>query len=181
MKQIIFLLVYTLFFISNSTAQSPESKAGPVFENYGKVYPVPEPDFPASKDIIYRVLFDIYDSPENPEQLNAQINTLARFYNMHVQAGVPLENLEVACVFHNKASWDAANSEQYKEKYGVDNPNEVLLEALSEVGARIFICGQSLYARGLDRERLAEPVKVGLSAMTIILSLQQEGYVLIKF
>ncbi|MCB0846861.1 MAG: DsrE family protein, partial [Bacteroidetes bacterium] len=89
--------------------------------------------------------------------------------------------LKVACVFHNKATWDAVNNEAYKEKYGVDNPNEPLMEALDKAGAEMYICGQSVYARGVDRERLAEPVKVGLSAMTVILSKEAEGYRLIKF
>lgn len=162
-------------------AQKAPRSQGPLVKDYGEVFAIESPDFSTPKDKPYRVLFDIYASPEDPASLNPQINTLARFLNMHAQAGVPPENLHVACVFHNLATKDVMNSEAYEEKYGVPNPNEPLLEALEAAGANIYLCGQSMHARGLERERLAKPVKVALSAMTVILALQSEGYQLIKF
>lgn len=163
------------------SAQVPAAQTGPVIEDFGAVYTVPDPGFPTDTQQVYRIVFDIHSSPEDPAVLNPAINTLARFLNMHARAGVPLRNLQVAGVFHNLASKDALNSAAYRERYGVDNPNEPLLEALEAAGAELYICGQSVYARGLDRERLAAPIQVGLSAMTIILSLEAEGYRLIKF
>jgi intracellular sulfur oxidation DsrE/DsrF family protein len=162
-------------------AQSPVAQDGPVIEGFGAVYTVPDPDFPTDTQWVYRVVFDIHSSPEDPAVLNPAINTLARFLNMHVQAGVPPENLRVAGVIHNLASKDALNSAAYRERYGVDNPNEPLLEALAAAGVELYICGQSVYARGLDRARLAAPVRVGLSALTVILTLEDKGYRLIKF
>ena len=174
-----FVLAFVVLLPIISCAQ--QRVVGPVIENYGAVFSVENPDFSTDPNLEYKVIFDIHDSPEDPSALNPMINTMARFLNMHAQAGVPLKNLKVACVFHNKATWNAVNSEAYKEKYGVDNPNEPLMEALDKAGAEIYICGQSVYARGVDRERLAKPVKVGLSAMTVILSKEAEGYRLIKF
>lgn len=161
--------------------QQKSKKTGPIIEDFGGVYAVENPDFKTELNKVYQVVFDIYNSPDDPSKLNPQINTLARFLNMHAQAGVPKANLKVACVFHNKASKDAMNNEAYQAKYGVENPNVLLLKALDKAGAKIYICGQSISARGIDRDWLAKPVKVGLSAMTIILSLQSEGYQFIKF
>ncbi len=152
-----------------------------MIQDFGAVYAVPDLDFLTDTQRIYRVVFDIHSSPEDPAVLNPAINTLARFLNMHTQAGVPPENLRVVGVIHNLASKDALNSAAYRERYGVGNPNEPLLEALAAAGAELYICGQSIYARGLERERLAAPVEVGLSALTIILTLEAEGYQLIKF
>jgi intracellular sulfur oxidation DsrE/DsrF family protein len=177
MKQKLLTLLLCCYFFQITSAQ----QTGPIIENFGQVYAVPTPDFPTDTAKVYKVIFDIHGSPDKADQINPQLNTLARFLNMHAQAGVPAKNLHVACVFHNKATWNAANNEQYHEKYGVDNPNIGLMKALEKAGAELYICGQSVYARGLDRERLAEPVKVGLSAMTVILSYTQEGYQLIKF
>ena len=154
---------------------------GPVIKDFGGTFAIEDPDFKTDPDKVYKVVFDIHDTPENPGWINPQLNTLARFINMHVHAGVPLENLQVACVFHNKATKDVMDNASYKAKYGVDNPNVPLMEALDDAGADIYFCGQSMYARGLKRDKLAKPVKVGLSAMTVILSLEQEGYHLIKF
>jgi intracellular sulfur oxidation DsrE/DsrF family protein len=178
-------LTVTLWFFSTGStillAQSPAAQAGPVIQDFGAVYAVPDLDFLTDTQRIYRVVFDIHSSPEDPAVLNPAINTLARFLNMHTQAGVPPENLRVVGVIHNLASKDALNSAAYRERYGVGNPNEPLLEALAAAGAELYICGQSVYARGLERERLAAPVEVGLSALTIILTLEAEGYQLIKF
>ena len=100
---------------------------------------------------------------------------------MHAGAGVPIEQLHIAGVVHNKATHDVLDNVGYREKYGVDNPNLPLLVALEEAGVAVYICGQSISARGVDRTEIHKSVGVGLSAMTIILSLQSDGYQLIKF
>mgnify|MGYP001827074541 FL=1 len=41
---------------------------------------------------------------------------------------------------------------------------------------KLYVCGQSLGFRGLDKSVLAGPVKVGLSAMTLLVTLQSDGY-----
>ena len=54
-------------------------------------------------------------------------------------------------------------------------------QALVDAGAKLYMCGQSMHARGVPKEKIAEPIQTALSAMTVILSLQNEGYQLIKF
>ena len=41
---------------------------------------------------------------------------------------------------------------------------------------QLYVCGQSLGFRGLDKSVLADNVKVGLSAMTLLVTLQADGY-----
>lgn len=181
MRHVLCLMTFVLLFSSEITAQKAERNMGPVIENFGPVFSVENPDFVTDTSKVYKVVFDVHDTPEDRTKVNPMLNTLARFLNMHAQAGVPIENLKVACVIHNKASHDVLNNEGYRAKFGVDNPNVPLLAALKEVGAAVYICGQSIAAREVDRNNLAESVKVGLSAMTVILSLESEGYTLIKF
>ncbi len=177
------LLFFILFAYSlQVSAQSSQQRMeGPVIKGYGSTFKVAHTDFKTDTTKEYKVIFDVHDIPDNPGRVNPMLNTLARFLNMHVGAGVPLGNLKVACVIHNKASVIAMNNEDYKAQFGVDNPNIPLMEALEDAGAAIYMCGQSIQARGLDQQRLAEPVQVALSAMTVILSLQEEGFQLIKF
>ena len=106
---------------------------------------------------------------------------MARFLNMHAQAGVPLNQLKVVGVFHNKATHDILNDEGYQERYGVNNPNLALLAALEAANAQLFICGQSIAARGVNRTQIHSSIKVALSAMTVILSFHSKGYALIRF
>ncbi len=162
-------------------AQPGARVSGPVIENYGATFSVENPDFKTDPTKVYKVVFDIYDTTMDPSGFNPMLNTLARFLNMHVQVGVPLKNLKVVGVIHNKATKDAMNNEAYREKYGVANPNIPLMKELEKAGAEIYLCGQSIYARGLDPDRLASPVKTALSAMTVLVSLQAEGYQLIRF
>ncbi len=180
-KKSFLLLAACLFMSQLCFAQKGERVKGPVIMDYGPTFAVENPDFKTDPHKIYKVVFDIHNSPEDPSAVNPMINTLARFLNMHAQAGVPLSNLKVVGVIHNKASKDAMNNEAYREQFGVDNPNIPLMKELEKAGAEIYMCGQSIYARGVDPHRMAEPVKTALSAMTVFLSLQSEGYTLIRF
>ncbi|PHN01101.1 DsrE family protein [Flavilitoribacter nigricans] len=162
-------------------AQNGRRVKGPVIENYGNTFAVDNPDFKTDTKKKYKVVFDVHDSPDDPAAVNPMLNTLARFINMHANAGVPLKNLKVVGVIHNKASKDALDNETYRQKYGVDNPNIPLMEALEKAGAQIYMCGQSINARNIDPQHLAAPIQTALSAMTVFLNLQNEGYTMIRF
>ena len=84
----------------------------------------------------------------------------------HVDAGGPAFEALLA----------AFNEEAYKELHGVSNPSLDLLHSLADAGVKFYACGQSLGFRGLDKSVLAEPVQVGLSAMTMLVTLQSDGY-----
>ncbi|RMG21613.1 MAG: hypothetical protein D6730_17980 [Bacteroidetes bacterium] len=176
-----FASLFVSMLLAASTLKAQQRITGPVIPDFGAVYAVDSPDFETDTSQVYRVVFDVYQSPEDPAALNPQLNTLARFLNMHAQAGVARQNMQLACVIHNQATKDAMSSQAYREKYGVPNPNEALLKALAEAGVGIYLCGQSMHARGLERDRLAPGVQLALSAMTVILKLQMQGYHLIKF
>ncbi len=180
-KKHFLFIALSLFAIQAGFAQQGERIQGPVIQDYGPTFAVDNPDFITDPNKVYKVVFDIHNSPEDPSALNPILNTLARFLNMHAHSGVPLENLRVVGVIHNRASKDAMNNEAYREKFGVDNPNIPLMEELEKAGAELYMCGQSIYARGVDPQRMAKPVKTALSAMTVFLSLQSEGYTLIRF
>lgn len=181
MKQLFLLLLIVFSSISWLLAQSAKAQMGPVIADYGPTYRIADPDFRTDPDQIYKVVFDIHNSPNDPSAVNPMLETLARFLNMHAAAGVPPENLKVAGVIHNRASKDAMNNAAYREKFGVDNPNIPLMDALAAAGAELYMCGQSIHARGVDPERMAAPVKTALSAMTVLISLTDEGYTLIRF
>ena len=152
------------------------SRTGPVIAEFGPVYTVEDPDFVTDTEAVYRIVFEVQDGSEDPGALNRRIESLARFLNMHAQAGVPRENMKLALVLHGTAGKDALSHRGYHARFGVDNPNAPLLEALSEYGVRIILCGQTQMHRGLERAELAPHVEVALSAMTALVSLTSEGY-----
>ena len=87
---------------------------------------------------MFKAVFDVAKAPEDPSKRNPYIETAARFLNMHVNAGVPVENLKVRMAMHGQASYGLLKNEFYKEKYGVDNPNIGLLEALDKAGVESY-------------------------------------------
>ena len=171
--------IFTIGFFSSCFSQTKQS--GPVIKNYGKVWHIENTDFKVDTTKTYKAVFDIMNSPEDVSQRNASLETAARFLNMRAQSGVPLEQLKVALVVHNKASKDVITSEAYQAKYKVKNPNEQLLQDLMAAGAQIIFCGQSSSSRGFPKEDLIDGVQLSLSAMTALIQLQDENYRLIKF
>ncbi len=104
------------------------------------------------------------------------MGAVARFINMHVEAGVPLENIKLAVVLHATATEAALSNEEYRARHGIDNPSLPFFEALSEVGVKFYVCGQAAVAIGVTKENKAEQVEIALSAMTAIAVLQSQGY-----
>jgi intracellular sulfur oxidation DsrE/DsrF family protein len=150
--------------------------AGPAIEGFGAVYAVESPSFATPTDLLYQVAFEVALGTDEPDQVNPRIETLARFLNMHAQAGVARENMKLALVLHGTAGKDALGDEGYRRRYGMDNPNAELIQALREYGVRVVLCGQTQVHRGLEREELANGVEVALSAMTALAALQSQGY-----
>jgi intracellular sulfur oxidation DsrE/DsrF family protein len=158
-----------------------QARTGPAIPGFGPVYSVDEPTFTTDIDAQYRIVFEVAQGAESPDQLNSRIETLARFLNMHAQVGVPRENMKLALVLHGTAGKDALGHDGYRRRYGIDNPNAALLDALGDFGVRVILCGQTQMHRGLERAELVPSVEVALSAMTAIASLASEGYQLIAF
>lgn len=129
------------------------------------------------------VLLHSFDATEGKAgTLNRTLESVARFINMHVAAGMPLANVHAAVVVHGPAVLDVTNAERYGAKYdGAKNPNADLVAALQAVGVEIYVCGQSAAAQDVHNGDLLPGVKMALSAMTAHALLQQRGYTLNPF
>ena len=169
------------FLIAFQTLYSQEKEAGPVIADYGKVWKIETPDLVVDKNKHYKAVFDIMSSPESHEQINPAIETIARYLNMHAQSGIPVGQLSAVAVIHNKASKDIMTHKAYRERYGTRNPNHELLRQLQDAGVDIVFCGQSSYSRKIPKESIIPGVNIALSAMTMLIELQDDGYRLIKF
>ena len=177
-KPVLFIIA---LFCSLAFVCAQEKKTGPVISSAGAVWAIENADFPTDTDKVYKAVFDIMNSPESPEQLNPSIETVARYLNMHAQHGVPETNIQAVMVVHNKASKDILMDVPYESRYGTSNPNKDLIKELMDSGVRVIFCGQSSIARDIPKEQTLEGVQLALSAMTALISLQDDGYRLIKF
>jgi len=173
-KLILLFSSLTIFHTSASDFTS-----GPVFQNYGQ-NAIIENGLAQPESQHFKVAFDVAKQSE-VGSVNRSFDSLARFINMHVRAGVPLENIELALVVHGKASFDLMSSTAYQEKFEQESANTELLALLVKTNTKLFICGQSASYHGIKESQLDENVEMSLSAMTIHALLQQQGYSLNPF
>ena len=137
---------------------------------------VEDRDVPLRAGHKYRVVFEVTVYLNEMTDLNLELETVARFMNMHGKHGIPLDDLDVAVVVHGKALLAVMNDETYEGMHGVKNPSLALIDELANSGVKFYACGQSLGFRGLNKSVLTDSVKVGLSAMTMLVTLQADGY-----
>lgn len=151
---------------------------GPVFADYGKVAKV-DSDLPVTPDTQLKVMFDAKEGAE-PGKVVRTFDSVARFINMNVAAGVPEKNIHAVIVVHGKASWFLARAEAFARHDPANaNASAPLVEQLLAHGVTIYLCGQSAVANGIAREDLIPGVKLSLSAMNAFAQLAPQGYVLI--
>jgi intracellular sulfur oxidation DsrE/DsrF family protein len=169
-----------LMILSSTVIAAPIGfSTGPVFDDYGSNIIIDDGiTSPAAQK--FKVVFDISEHDENGE-VSRKFDTVARFINMHVRAGVPLENLDLAIVVHGKAGFDLMTDAAHQVKFKKANPNEQLLNLLLDTDVKVFVCGQSSSFLGIAKKDLNPGVKMSLSAMTANALLQQQGYSLNPF
>jgi intracellular sulfur oxidation DsrE/DsrF family protein len=165
---------------TSAQGQAPARRPGPVVPSFGGVFEVPDPGLPPPRDQDLKLRFDVNVGPE-PGELNAGFDTVARFLNMHAQAGVPRERVKAALIIHGTAGKDTLTNDEYRKRYGKDNPNLALLDELKAAGVRIYLCGQTSASRNLPRAVVTPAATIALSAMTAHLVLEKEGFVLNPF
>ncbi len=166
--------------ISSSAQAGREAfHPGPAIPEYGRIADV-DNDFPLAEGIEFRVAFDVADQAE-PGEISRGLESAARFINIHVDAGVAIENIHLAMVIHGSAPKDMIRSELYEALYDVPNANAALIEVLVAHGVEFYVCGQSAAFHDVGNDDLLPGVTMALSAMTAHAQLQQRGYTLNPF
>jgi intracellular sulfur oxidation DsrE/DsrF family protein len=167
-----------LFSVKPSVAQNTRDDLhdGPLVNGFGEHVDLPNAEFKTNTDMVYRVAYEIMQRLGEPTRPHQRLDAAARFVNMHAHAGVPSENIQLAIVLHGGGTQTALTNEAYRKRHSVDNPNLPLLNALSDAGVNIYLCEQSRIRSGTSPDEVAAPVKSALSAMTVIVNLQEDGY-----
>jgi len=177
----LFVVAFMLISMFRLSAQADNTKKGPVFKDFGAVYPVEKPYFNLDKNKKYKVIFDVGSSPKDVSKLNPLLNAAARLINMHVQAGIPKENIEVTLVLHGSATKNVLNQKEFKKRYEMDNPNFQIIKELDKKGVHVYVCGQSASYHKITKKDMSKSVRMALSALTVLIDYQTNGYQLIRF
>lgn len=175
----LFLPLILLFALSSGTLQAQDAKF-PIIKEYGGIYSIPNSIVPES-DRVYKIVIDLKTLQRDKSSINPGLNNVARLINLHALGGVDHENLNVSVVIHGGATDVILTHEAYQRRYEMDNPNIPLINALSEAGFKIYVCGQSLIAREYEFTELNDQVDLGLSMLTVFTTHVQNGYVPLVF
>lgn len=155
--------------------QSPVQQSGPLIMNGGPSAQVPDANFPIPAGHVFKVVWELNVHADS-SQVNQQIGTIARFYNLHARHGVPKENLHAAAIVHGTAWMALLTDEAYERRYGRANPSKALVQELIANGARFAVCGQTAAFRGVRADELLPGVQLAISAMTALNVFYAEGY-----
>lgn len=155
-----------------------------------QVLPVPgveaARDVPGAKEmpnpnIVHKVVFDMATANPKGADVHPMLEAVARYVNTLAKTGVPAANRKVAVVFHQGSTDYVLKNEIYKARHeGQDNPNAKMIEALKAAGVDFRLCGQASLARKIAPADMMPAVQLDLWALTTIIALQQQGYVLIQ-
>jgi intracellular sulfur oxidation DsrE/DsrF family protein len=146
----------------------------PQVKKYGGIARIPHAVEPPRHGA--KVIFDI-TADSKPEEVNKGIETVARYLNLNAEAGHKPSDVKLALVLHGSATKAALGDAAYeKHTAATKNPNLELIRELKACGVEVFVCGQSLARNKFDRADVASDVAVAVSAMTVNVNKQLDGY-----
>lgn len=174
-------VLFTVIFFTAAILVQGQSMVNPIIKNYGGIYDLPYADEKIDPTLDYKIVVEVVRASEKPEEVNWALNNVARMLNLHAMSGVSKDKLHVVLAIHGGAAFTVKNNEEYKKKYGVDNPNLGIYKELQEAGVKIFVCGQSLIARDIDKDKMVPEVKIASSMLTTMTTYQLKGYAMLVF
>lgn len=167
--------------LTGSLAAQNLQRVNPVIKSQGGIFDISFAVERPDPSLTYNIVIEVERQSDKPDTINWALHNVARLMNLLSVGGVPAKNVNVVLAIHGEATYTAMNNEQYKARYHVDNPNLVLYQELQAAGVRMFLCGQSIVNRKVDRLRLVPEVKPALSMLTTVTTYQLKGYAYLKF
>ncbi len=173
------ILLFALLMAGSSVMA--QTMVYPVVKNFGGVFDIPDAVEKPDASLDYKIVIDLAGGSENPAVINDYLNNIARMINLHSVGGVPKDNIHVVVAIHNQATYSIMDNESYNHKYRTDNPNLAVYKALHDAGVELFVCGQSLIGRSIDKNKISPDIKIATSMLTVLTTYQLKGYAWFKF
>jgi len=123
-----------------------------------------------------KVVLDVTTAAE-ADQLNKGLERAARLINLYGAAGLTADDVRIVVVVHGDATRSILAGEAYRGRFDVaENPNLPLIAELRKAGVEVFVCGQALGNKGFADDEVADEVTIAVSALTLLLNRQADGY-----
>lgn len=190
MKLLTIATTLAVLLAANANAADPTAEPEyqhPVIKDHGGIVVLPDAAHQPKKNS--KVLLDITADDKSGSVIKG-FDRAALILNQYTQADAGMDNgFEMAIILHGPATKAALSHEGYAkhansyltDKGKTKNPNLELMAKLKEAGVEIFVCGQALAHHGYATKEVASDVKVVVSAATVNINLQMDGYAYIPF
>ena len=152
---------------------------------------LPIPGVPAARDLpgvpnspdpdaVYKVAFDLVVTDEDLSDPYPMLQPIAIYVNTLANFGVPRENRHISIILHRGSGLIGLTNEAFKARHnGQDNPNIEMIRKLHAAGVTFHQCGQGVLARGLEEGDLLDEIQIDYWALTTLIELERQGYVVI--
>ena len=180
---ILFLMALVPLFVNGQNMDSLMALGQyPVIEGhkYAGVIPINGIDEVPDPELKYKIVINATGHSKDSTRVNWVLYNIGRYYNLHVAAGIPKENVEIVVAVHAWAGDSFLKNEAYQKEFETDNPNLELITELYDQGVKFLICGQSLVLAGQSKDMLVPEARLTLTAQTTLTSYQMKGYALLE-
>ena len=150
---------------------------------FSGVMPVPGITEKPDSTMKYKLLFSFETGTNDPQKVkdeNRGLAEIGRIVNLHVAAGIPLQNIDIVIVTHRKALYSLFSNEAFKKEFKADNPNIQIIRELESAGAKFIACGQAMQFLDIDKGSLSPEVKIAIAAKVALSTYQQKGYTMFE-
>jgi intracellular sulfur oxidation DsrE/DsrF family protein len=111
------------------------------------------------------------------DEVNPALEKVARFVNIYAGAGKEPAGCSITVVLHGDATAAALSDAAYTTYTDAGaNPSLPLIRQLREADVEFFVCGQAMASKGYAADDAADDVKVAVSALTVNVNRQMDGY-----
>lgn len=159
----------------------------PVIKDHGGIVALPDAAQQPKKNS--QVVLDITSDDRSGGVIKG-LDRAALILNQYTdsKAGTS-DGFKMAIILHGPATVAALSQDAYarhaqpymKDKGKTSNPDLELIAKLKNAGVQIYVCGQALAHHGFATTEVAPEVKVAVSAATVNINLQMDGYAYIPF
>lgn len=167
--------------LTAGAALAEQAWENPVIKAAGRIVSLPDAAVQPDPDIAYKIVFDITKGKANPDKVVPGLHKVARLINVFASAGMSPDKMHLALVMHGPSTEAVLKPSAYKAKHGFANPNQALIDQLTQAGVKLYVCGQALREHHVDHKDVSDKFTVALSALTVLPTYQLKGYAFLPF
>jgi intracellular sulfur oxidation DsrE/DsrF family protein len=165
---------------SMSVLLAPSAYAAPAIADYGRIAPLTGDETRPDPKLRYRTVFSVTAASPKRDTVNPSLDRVARYVNLLAREGIHPRPRDIVAIVSGSATSAIMGPALYAERYeGAANPNLPLIAELRKAGVTVAVCSQALAGQNVRHDQVAAGVRIDLSALTTLATLQLKGWVLI--